>query len=236
MNLTDFLPIVSHRFLTSYPPFHASTPEQVFDNILSRRINWHEDEVEMSAEARDFIDRLLCFDPSRRLGAHGAEEVKRHPWLRGIDWQNIRTMEANFVPQVADPESTDYFDARGATSQVFEDDPAMADAPQRPLLSDSRANSDPANLADARKAQRDRPDQTPADDFGAFSFKNLDVLKQANDEVIRKLRNDQLIPSSPPESGMQPPRAATSTKPKSEVCRRPAPLDLPCPKSSTDAA
>lgn len=38
------------------------------------------------------------------------------------------------------------------------------------------------------------PVETPSDDFGTFSFKNLDVLKQANDDVIRKLRSDSVIP------------------------------------------
>ena len=33
-----------------------------------------------------------------------------------------------------------------------------------------------------------------SDDFGSFSFKNLPVLKQANDDVIRKLRTDQMTP------------------------------------------
>ncbi|CAE6467246.1 unnamed protein product [Rhizoctonia solani] len=36
--------------------------------------------------------------------------------------------------------------------------------------------------------------QPPDEDFGAFSYKNLPVLKQANDDVIRKMRTDQMAP------------------------------------------
>jgi hypothetical protein len=44
----------------------------VFDNILERRIEWPDD---MSPGCRDLVDRLLCSDPGRRLGARGAGEV-----------------------------------------------------------------------------------------------------------------------------------------------------------------
>ncbi|KAJ2610882.1 hypothetical protein EV177_003746 [Coemansia sp. RSA 1804] len=33
----------------------------------------------ISPEARDFIKRLLCRDPKKRLGYNGAEELKKHP-------------------------------------------------------------------------------------------------------------------------------------------------------------
>ncbi|KAG1844113.1 hypothetical protein C8R48DRAFT_780409 [Suillus tomentosus] len=56
---------------------HAETPEKVFENMLSGHIEWHEDWVEFSDEARDFMQRLMCIDPSARLGAGGADEIKR---------------------------------------------------------------------------------------------------------------------------------------------------------------
>jgi len=40
----------------------------------------------ISPEAKDFIQRLLDKDFSQRLGANGAEEIKKHPFLQGIDW------------------------------------------------------------------------------------------------------------------------------------------------------
>ena len=155
----------------------------------------------MSPEAKSFIQSLLCFDPSQRLGANGAEEVKQHPFLRGIDWANLRTEEANFVPQIGDPESTDYFDARGAVDQVFEDDTSNADAAERPSSAGSKENLDPEGSVDAQQIQRERAETAP-NDFGSFVFKNLDVLKQANDDVIKKLRSDQLL-RSPSEAPMR---------------------------------
>jgi len=64
--------VVLYEFIYGFPPFHDETPEKVFDNIVSRRINWFEDQMELSSEARDLMERLMCTDPGRRLGAHGA--------------------------------------------------------------------------------------------------------------------------------------------------------------------
>ncbi|WWC88163.1 uncharacterized protein L201_003068 [Kwoniella dendrophila CBS 6074] len=188
------LGVVLYEFLYGIPPFHAETPEKVFDNVVSRRIDWHEDEVDLLPEARDLMDRLMCADPAKRLGAKGAEEVKKHPFFDGIDWNTIATAEASFVPEVTDPESTDYFDSRGAT-HGFHDDDNAAPAPQvlkqaasirpgPPLLS-PKAAEDMSAIVD---------DIAEQDDFGTFTYKNLPSLKQANDDVIRKMRSDSMAP------------------------------------------
>ena len=44
------------------------------------------DEVYFSSNAKDLIQRLLNKDPSCRLGHGGAQEIKKHPWFRAIDW------------------------------------------------------------------------------------------------------------------------------------------------------
>ena len=53
------------------PPFNADTPEEIFENILDRRIEWP-GEDEMSAECRDLIDQLLEPETEHRLGYRGA--------------------------------------------------------------------------------------------------------------------------------------------------------------------
>lgn len=160
--------------------------------------------MDISPEAKDFIDRLLCVDVKRRLGARGAEEVKAHPFLRDIDWANLLTGEVSFVPQTNDPEDTQYFDPRGAT-QIFDSTLARAADEevglarlQSKLGTDNRpdATQPKATQAEPRRT-RNRTETEPssaADDFGAFTFRNLHVLKQANDDMIRKLRSESLLP------------------------------------------
>jgi len=57
-------------------------------------MNWKEtlvfpDDMEISPEAKDLIRRWLC-EPENRLGVNGIEEIKAHPFFRGIDWNNLR--------------------------------------------------------------------------------------------------------------------------------------------------
>ncbi|WVQ71287.1 hypothetical protein IAR50_000813 [Cryptococcus sp. DSM 104548] len=199
------LGVVLYEFLYGIPPFHAETPEKVFDNVVSRRIDWHEDEIDISPEARDLIDKLLCADPHRRLGAGGAGEVKSHPFLASINWDTIATEEPSFVPDITDPESTDYFDSRGATF-VFHDDDNPAQVLKKvagdnltvPLASPSSTTGDMDAIIN---------DIAEQDDFGAFNYKNLPVLKQANDDVIKKMRTDSMVPLAQALEGQAPARA-----------------------------
>lgn len=118
---------IMFEFLYGYPPFHADTPEEVFQNILARKIDWPEEELDdVSAEGKELMNALMCSDPGQRLGANtedqfgcGGDEIKNHPWFNGINWETLRDDEAQFVPAAEDPENTEYFDPRGAISQNF---------------------------------------------------------------------------------------------------------------------
>ncbi|EDU50644.1 serine/threonine-protein kinase CBK1 [Pyrenophora tritici-repentis Pt-1C-BFP] len=147
--------------LYGYPPFHADTPDEVFQNILARKIDWPEDDddvYDISDEAKDLMNRLMCSDPAERLGANkddkfasGGEEIRNHPWFAGMNWDTLRDDEASFIPAPENPEDTEYFDARGAAmanfSPEFEDQattPAgtpSADYPDRPHDALSRVRS-----------------------------------------------------------------------------------------------
>ncbi|KAG0304634.1 hypothetical protein BGZ98_005255 [Dissophora globulifera] len=116
------LGVICYEFLYGCPPFHGETPAQVFENILSRDIDWHEGELDISPEARDFMERLLCMDPERRLGFNGADEVKEQPFFKDINWDTLLSERPAFVPAPADIEDTDYFDVRGAKMGSFKED------------------------------------------------------------------------------------------------------------------
>jgi serine/threonine-protein kinase RIM15 len=191
---------VLYEFIYGFPPFHDETPEKVFDNIVSRRLSWYEDQMEVSPEARDLMEQLMCMDPGRRLGAHGAQEIKSHPFFADMDWSTIATVEANFVPNVTDPESTDYFDARGAVPEVFFEDEVGHGEPAQHTTGSSTDARQTDSLG--KPIELDLA-QAAANDFGTFTFKNLPVLKQANDEVIKKLRRESILAT---EQGVMSPR------------------------------
>ncbi len=205
------------EFLYGYPPFHADTPEKVFENILARNIDWPDDqEFPVSEEAKDLMNGLMTINPKERLGAILSEQyatagevVRRHPWFHGINWETLLQDEAQFVPAPENPEDTEYFDARGATLQSFAEEledqassPAMtpgADYPDRPHDALSRVRSQVNSLkrglmplhipAHVRDGRNRRlSEPVAADDFGTFTFKNLPVLEKANKDVLQKLR------------------------------------------------
>lgn len=205
------------EFLYGYPPFHASTPELVFQNILDGTIQWPGQlgiiEKEVSPEAKDLVVRLLCDDRERRLGAKGTAEIKSHPFFKGIDnWGNLWDEEASFIPAVENPESTDYFDLRGAVMEEFPDDMAVEESEGvtsgsndeqsdtndqvsrattgSPLRLDRKPKFLPLHIPPHVREGRVRRLSEPSfgDDFGSFAFKNIPVLEKANQELISKLR------------------------------------------------
>jgi len=60
----------------------AIAAQDIFDNILDRRIEWPDGEGALSDAGRDLVDRLLQPDPAQRLGARGAGEARRGPARR----------------------------------------------------------------------------------------------------------------------------------------------------------
>lgn len=204
------------------PPFNADTPEEVFHNILSRKIQWptEDEEDAVSEEAKDLINKLMCVHPQERLGSNkdekysnGGEEIKAHAWFADINWETLRDDEASFIPASENPEDTEYFDARGATMQnfaaEFQDEQSSpgptpgADYPERPHDALSRVRSQvnavkrnlmPLHIPPHVRDARSRRLSEPVvtDDFGSFQFKNLPVLEKANKDVIQKLRADAM--------------------------------------------
>jgi serum/glucocorticoid-regulated kinase 2 len=49
----------------------------------------------MSLNAVDLCSKLLVRDPTMRLGYSGADELKSHPFFKGIDWAALERMEVS---------------------------------------------------------------------------------------------------------------------------------------------
>jgi serine/threonine-protein kinase RIM15 len=228
------------EFLYGYPPFNAATPDEVFENILNRRINWPEDADELvSPEAKDLMNKLMTINPEERLGANihekfpnGSAEIRAHPWFLDINWDTLLEDKAQFVPNIENPEDTEYFDARGATLQSFHEEmedqlspqyPVTAgEYPERPHDALSKVRSQvnsikrglmplhiPPHVRDSRSRRLSEP--VMADDFGNFNFKNLPMLERANKDVIQRLRQEAMQAQQrqlPPAASPTPPASS----------------------------
>ncbi|KAG4303206.1 hypothetical protein PCK1_000544 [Pneumocystis canis] len=194
------------EFLYGYPPFHGNTSEEVFENILSRKIDWPEtDDIIVSEDAKDLMNRLMCMDHTQRLGSKGPDEVKRHSFFSGINWNTLLDEDASFVPVLSDLENTEYFDSRGAVLEKFDDDVEISnvkidknnsDVLEETLQNNSCVKDNPSfyNTISCFQSSASRTQKlneiSRTDDFGSFLFKNLEVLEKANKDVIQRLRSE----------------------------------------------
>lgn len=64
----------------------------------------------MPEDAVDIINRLLTFQPNKRLGYGGADEVKRHRYFSGVDWDHLYDHDTVYVPTPIDELDTSYFE------------------------------------------------------------------------------------------------------------------------------
>ncbi|KAF2948824.1 uncharacterized protein [Oryza sativa Japonica Group] len=142
---------IMYEMLVGYPPFYSDDPITTCRKIVHWRnhLKFPEDS-KVSPEARDLICRLLC-DVDHRIGSAGADQIKAHPWFRGVAWEKLYEMEAAFKPQVNDELDTQNF-------MKFEE---MDNAP-------TRTGSGPS-----RKMMLNSKDLS----FVGYTYKNFDAVK-----------------------------------------------------------
>ncbi|EDQ86176.1 uncharacterized protein MONBRDRAFT_33947 [Monosiga brevicollis MX1] len=104
------LGIIMFEMLVGYPPFCSETPQETYRKVM----NWQETlvfppEVILSEEAEAMI-RRFCSDASVRIGQHGVEEIKTHPFLQEVNWETLRQQKPPIDPQVERIDDTKNFD------------------------------------------------------------------------------------------------------------------------------
>lgn len=104
------LGVIFFEMVVGYPPFYSDEPKVTCQKIL----NWKKTfkvprDANLSKEATDLIYRLVC-DKDDRLGTSGSEEIKRHPFFNGINWSNLRSARAPWIPQLESDMDSSNFD------------------------------------------------------------------------------------------------------------------------------
>ena len=103
--------VIFYEMLVGYAPFCAQETQEVCSRILNHdKYLQIPNEIKLSKEALDLIYKMLS-DSNKRLGKNGADEIKSHPFFKGVDWDNIRdTMKPPFIPDLQNDYDTRYFD------------------------------------------------------------------------------------------------------------------------------
>jgi serine/threonine protein kinase len=102
--------IIFYEMLVGYAPFCSKDTSEVCYKV----INWKKffkipSKLKISSEAKDLINKLIN-SSNKRLGKNGAEEIKKHPFFKGLDWDNIRKMKPPFIPKIKNEYDTKYFE------------------------------------------------------------------------------------------------------------------------------
>ena len=102
--------VIFFEMLVGYAPFCSEETKEVCYKV----INWKKylkipDEIVVSEEAEDLINKMIN-NQEERLGKNGIEEIKAHPFFKGIDWDNIRNTKAPFIPDIKNDCDTKYFE------------------------------------------------------------------------------------------------------------------------------
>lgn len=151
--------------LIGWPPFCSENPHDTYRKIL----NWQEsfqipEDVHLSPEAEDLIKRFLT-SAENRIGRYGgAEEIKQHPFFRGVDWDSIRGVQAPFVPRLSSMTDTRHFPTDDLAS--VPDNPAMSKAMEQREL-------DAKNGGGRKNPKEDLP-------FIGYTYSRFDYLTRKN--------------------------------------------------------
>jgi len=73
--------VIAYILLCGFPPFYNDNIAELFEQIMKAEYDFpHEYWHTISAEAKDFVRKLLVVDPKERMTA---DEALKHPWLNG---------------------------------------------------------------------------------------------------------------------------------------------------------
>lgn len=106
---------VAFDILTGSPPFTGNTNDKIMDKIVHSK-KYLKFPFYLSADAKDFLRKLLQADPRKRIDIdNDFEKVKNHRFFRYIDWKSLDVNGASdllppILPVITDPILAENFD------------------------------------------------------------------------------------------------------------------------------
>ncbi len=95
--------VMCYEFMKGVKPYLGKNRKEIKERIKEREIKLDKRNLKegWSLDAADFINQLLQRQANRRLGYKGGiNELKKHPWLKNIDWKELYNgrVTSPFIP------------------------------------------------------------------------------------------------------------------------------------------
>ncbi|KAG8636794.1 serine/threonine-protein kinase tricornered isoform X2 [Manihot esculenta] len=178
---------IMYEMLVGYPPFYSDEPMSTCRKIVNWRTHLKfPEEAKLSPEAKDLISKLLC-NVDQRLGTKGADEIKAHPWFKGLEWDKLYQMKAAFIPEVNDELDTQNFEKFEETDSQIES--STKAGPWRKMLSSKDIN------------------------FVGYTYKNFEIVNDNQLPGIAELKKKNTKPKRPSIKSLFEDESAAANQP-----------------------
>ena len=117
-----------YEMLFGIPPFFCENVEKMYDLITKAELRFPK-KFKVTDNAKDFLAKLLVKNQKERFGINGGfEEIKKHPFFKGIDFKALeeKKIEAPFKPVLEDS-----FDVRNFDEEFTSEDLASSEITEK---------------------------------------------------------------------------------------------------------
>jgi len=94
--------VIIYEMFYGTTPFYSNSLRETYSRIQNIDFTFEDG---ISEELRSLIKCLIC-DKEQRIGF---EQIKTHPFFKGVDWENMRSVEPPFRPQISNEEDISNF-------------------------------------------------------------------------------------------------------------------------------
>ena len=109
-----------YEMLFGIPPFFCDNVEKMFELITKSELRFPK-KFKTSEEAKDLLGKLLTKNQKERFGINGGfEEIKKHPFFKGIDFKALenKKIKAPFKPSLEDSFDVKNFDEEFTSEEL----------------------------------------------------------------------------------------------------------------------
>ena len=124
------LGICMYEMLYGDTPFYAESLAETYGKIMNHRDRFYfptDSTREVSDDAKSLIRQLIC-DRETRFGRGGLGDFKLHPFFCDIDWDNLRTTQPPYIPEIISPTDTSNFPDDHDDPRIIAQTPVLGNA------------------------------------------------------------------------------------------------------------